>query len=134
MKLLIVMLLLAPNLTWAAKEDREFKTEKLEPGIASAQGAFKEACGCNLSISVDEKSINTIGDMNLALRTVEEVRDGAGAFCKKADDKKVACKMKSLEIKSGAKAHFKMDGSKGIAIVGGGRGPSFEDMTHTLDD
>src|SRR5262249_49275381 len=102
---------------FAGKEEREYLKNEVMPAVKSAETKFKAACGCALSITVDETTVKTTNDMYPVKHMAESVADGAAGYCTDAASKKAVCQMKSLVLAKAAESKFTFKNGKGTATT-----------------
>src|SRR3712207_5456370 len=107
MRAVLTVVLMSMSMTaYAGKEEREFMKNDVTPALKAAEGAFKKACGCALSISVDDKTLKSVDELRQAKYVAESIKDGAAGHCTDKESKAAVCKMKKLTVKKGKEAAF----------------------------
>jgi hypothetical protein len=129
----IVAIVTASLSAYAGKEERDVMQNDTQPAIAKAQAQFKSACGCGLSITVDETTIKSKDDLHQAMNIANDIADGAPKYCTDAPSKKAMCQMRSLTIAKTKEAIFSFKGGKGLATTDGNSSCSWEMITRELD-
>jgi hypothetical protein len=118
---------------FAGKEEREMFKNEVMPAVKTAEAKFKSACGCALSITVDEASLKSTSDMRPIKSIAEHVAEGAVGHCTDAASKKALCQMKSLALSKAAETTFTFKNGKGIATTDGQSSPSWDMFIAELD-
>src|ERR1043166_7787580 len=101
---IVIAFVLAVSLgAFAGKGERDYKEKNVDPAVKTAQTKYKEACGCSLSITVED-SLATTDELKWAAHVASYVAEGAPKYCTDAASKKAMCQMTSMTITKGAKA------------------------------
>jgi hypothetical protein len=117
---LCVAMLLVCGVAHAGEKERAAKRED-EKTLKDAADAFKAACGCPLKIDVQWDGFKTERQLFQVKLTGENIKSSVDGFCKAAegaaDNKKVICTMKSLEIVNGQQGLAAFDKGKAVATL-----------------
>ena len=128
-----VSLMLVSLSAFAGKEDRDFMTKEVLPAAKTAEAKYKSACGCALTINVDQASFKTKDDMPSARNFCNTIAEEIGNYCTDAASKKAMCAMKSVTVKKADDATFTFKGGVGTATVYGITAPSWDMVTREVD-
>lgn len=131
---LIIAALSAVSLTAVAgKLERDTMTKTVVPAIASAQAKFKSSCGCPLTITVDENSMNTRDLLFQAKNVADDVGEGAQKYCTDAPSRKALCQMKKLEILKRKPCEFTFKDGVGQCTSDGSMRCAWDQIIKVLD-
>lgn len=115
-----------------SKTERDFLKNEVNPEITAAQNAMKTSCGCDLKITIDEKTATTADQLYEIKHVAGSIKDSVAGYCKDAATKATVCKMKTLEIRIGKETNFTFASGKGIAVTDGNSFPGFPQMIEVL--
>lgn len=102
---------------YADKEARDEMARRTQPAIDKAQSAYKTACGCDLSIAVDQSTVTSEHDLGAVAFIADAIAEGAPKYCTDAPSKKAMCQLRQLTLGKSPKASFTFSGGKGVATV-----------------
>ncbi|HEX3763815.1 MAG TPA: hypothetical protein VHW23_34200 [Kofleriaceae bacterium] len=133
-RFLIVAALLTVSLTAVAgKLERDTMTKTVQPAVASAEAKFKSSCGCSLTITVDETTMNTRDLLFQAAAVANDVGEGAEKYCTDGPSKKALCQMKKLEILKRKPCEFTFKDGVGQCTSDGNMRCAWQQITKVLD-
>lgn len=121
------------TISYAGKEEREMYKEQVAPAVTKATQAWKAACGCALSITVDDNTKKSTDDLRMAAQIPNVILDSVAGYCTDADSKKAMCQLKSIHIAKAATAEFKIAGGKGTWTHDGQARPGWDMVAAAVD-
>lgn len=131
--MLVVSMMCISMTAFAGKAEREMMTKQVAPAVAAAEAMYKSACGCELTIKVDEETLKTKDELRNAKYMAERVTAGAKKYCTDEPSKKAVCQMKTLTLAKAKPASFTFKDGAGVATTDGQASCSWEMMTRQLD-
>lgn len=135
MNRILVMAALMPMLAFAGKTEREYWKNTVVPAMEKAKKTYKEACGCNLDISIEESVKKSEDVMSNARYVCNSIDESAKGYCTDDASKKAICQMTKLVIKHDPAGETKFAFAKGTgtATLDKSSYVSWDMMTRELD-
>jgi hypothetical protein len=129
----IVIAMVVPLTAFAGKKERDIMEKQVMPAVKDAEAKYKSACGCPLTITVDEASFKSTDEIHGAAHVASNLAEGIVKYCNDAPSKKAMCQLKSLTISVSKPAGFTFKDGKGVATTDGNASCSFGQYTQVLD-
>ncbi len=133
MKKIAIVILFAHLAAVAGKEEREYMKTEVTPAVNTSIATLKKSCGCDVKMSVDEKTVTTSDDMYQVKHMAESITEGAPKHCTDAESKKAICKMKTLKMTKAKESTFTFAGTTGTMSTDGQSSTTFEMISAELD-
>ena len=136
-KQLITAVVIASSITaltaFADKAQRDTMTKNILPRVEAAAASFKAACGCPLSITVDESTVKAKDDLYKFGYMADSIKTSAPKYCTDASSKKAMCQLTTLTFVRADKAGFTFNAGKGVLATDGSASAEWPQMTKVLD-
>ena len=131
---LALVLALAPALAFAGKAERDFTTTEAQPAIQEAAATLKSSCGCDVTFDVKFDTFKDLNELWLIKRFANSITEGAPPYCSDEATKAAMCTLKTIEFSKGSDVSFEFKDGKGTATADSSSYPSWDMITHAVDN
>lgn len=132
-KKVVMVLMFAPVLAFAGKEERDFTTNEAEPAVQEAVATLKSSCGCDVKFDVKLDTFKDINELWLIKRFANAITEGVQPYCSDAASKAAMCNLKTIEFSKGSDVTFEFKDGKGTATADSSSYPSWDMITRAVD-
>jgi hypothetical protein len=93
----VCLSLLLPLAAHAGKEERDFTTQQLEPGIAAAKEALKKNCTADVKFNINYDTLKTKDDLTKVMLTARSITEDTAKYCSDKGTKAAISKLKTID-------------------------------------